>query len=40
VIILILAMLLSVPAFDTDTYFEDSDSYQMPLQMISVFEPG
>lgn len=40
VIILVLAMLLSVPIFSTSTYLDDNDSYEIGLDLMRGYNPG
>lgn len=40
VIILVLAMLLSVPIFSTSTYLDDNDSYEIALDLLRAYSPG
>ena len=40
VIILVLAMLMSVPVFSDTTYQDDNTSYDMGLKLIKIYEPG
>lgn len=39
-IILILAMLISVPIFSDSTYQDDNASYDTSLRIISAYDPG
>jgi hypothetical protein len=40
VIVLVLAMLLSVPIFSNSTYLEDNTSYDIGLRMMSIYDVG
>lgn len=40
VIVLVLAMLISVPLFDSSTYVDDDTSYDTGLKLMSNFPPG
>ncbi|CDW84359.1 adenylate and guanylate cyclase catalytic domain protein [Stylonychia lemnae] len=40
VIVLVLAMLISVPVFSDDTYLDDNNSYDGAMQVLQVFSPG
>ena len=40
VIILVLTMLLSVPLFNDSTYIDENNSYEIGLQIMSVFDTG
>jgi len=40
VIMVVLAMLFSVPLFDTTSYIAPDSSYEFGLYLISAFDPG
>jgi hypothetical protein len=36
----VLAMLISVPVFSTDTYLDDNNSNDAAMQILQAFNPG